>query len=88
MKTPKQLERYFKGAANHRRIAILVLVDKHEGITLEGLTEQLGANFKTVSQHTRSLMNAGLLNKTYQGREVSHSLSPYGKAFLRFIKTF
>ena len=88
MKTPKQLERYFKGAANHRRIAILFITAKNEGITLEGIAETLETNFKTTSQHTRSLVSAGLLNKRYRGREVMHSLSPYGRSFLKFMKTF
>ncbi len=88
MKTPKQLERYFKGAANHRRIAILFAVEKNDGITVEGIADELETNFKTTSQHTRSLVQAGLLNKKYQGRQVAHSLSPYGKAFSRFMKTF
>jgi len=87
-KTPKQLERYFKGAANHRRIAILQVVAKNDGITGEGIADELEANFKTTSQHTRSLVIAGLLNKSYKGREVAHSLSPYGKKFLAFIKSF
>jgi len=88
MKTPKQLERYFKGAANHRRIAILFAVEKNDGITVEGIADELETNFKTTSQHTRSLVQAGLLNKKYQGRQVAHSLSPYGKMFSRFMKTF
>ena len=88
MKTPKQLERYFKGAANHRRISIMVVVEKDDGATVEEITNALGANFKTVSQHTRSLVHAGLMNKNYRGRQVRHSLSPYGKSFLRFMKTF
>ena len=88
MKTSKQLERYFKGAANHRRIAILQVVDKHDKITLEEITELLDANFKTISQHTHSLVRAGLLNKTYRGRQVTHTLSSYGKAFIAFMKTF
>lgn len=87
-KTPKQLERYFKGVANHRRISILITVEQSDGITVEGITNVLQANFKTISQHTRSLVNAGLLNKKYRGREVTHSLSPYGKSFLKFMKTF
>ncbi|MBI2035399.1 MAG: helix-turn-helix transcriptional regulator [Candidatus Liptonbacteria bacterium] len=88
MKTPKQLERYFKGAANHWRIAILDIVHKHEGITVFEITEKLGGNFKTISQHTRALVHAGLLNKKYRGREVTHLLSPYGKAFFKFMQTF
>ena len=82
------MERYFKGAANHRRIAILLAVEKHDGIAVEELAELLSANMKTISQHTRSLVHAGLLNKQYRGRQVAHSLSPYGKSFLRFMRTF
>jgi len=88
MKTPKQLERYFKGAANHRRISILIIVEKNDGIIVDGIAEKLEANFKTISQHTRSLVQAGLLNKKYKGQSVAHSLSPYGRAFLKFMKTF
>ena len=88
MKTPKQLERYFKGAANHWRIAILNLVEKNDGIVLEDISNLLGGNFKTISQHTRSLVHAGLLNKKYQGRQVAHSLSPFGERFIKFMRTF
>ncbi|NLB60707.1 MAG: winged helix-turn-helix transcriptional regulator [Lentisphaerae bacterium] len=88
MKTPKQLERYFKGAANHRRIAILRAVEKNTGPTVDDLASALRANFKTISQHTRVLVQAGLLNKKYQGRRVKHFLSPYGRFFLEFMKKF
>ncbi len=88
MKTAKQLERYFKGASNHRRLEILSLIDKNSGITLEKIAKELGCNIKTISEHTRRLVQAGLLNKQYQGREVAHFLSPYGKRFINFTKTF
>ena len=64
------------------------VVAKYEGITVEQIADRLEANIKTISQHTRSLVQAGLLNKKYRGRQVMHSLSPYGKSFLRFMKTF
>ncbi len=88
MQTPKQLERYFKGAANHRRIAILKVVAIQADISVAGIAQALNSNFKTISQHTRALVQAGLLNKRYRGRQVIHRLSPYGKAFLKFMKTF
>ncbi len=87
-KTSKQLERHFKGIANHRRIDILFLVKENEGIILEAIAERLQGNFKTIAVHTQRLVQAGLLNKTYQGREVAHSLSPYGHKLAAFIKTF
>jgi DNA-binding MarR family transcriptional regulator len=88
MKTSKQLERYFKGTANHRRLDILLLIAESEGITLEKIAKILNCNIKTISEHTRRLVQAGLLNKKYQGRSVAHSLSPYGKIFVKFMKTF
>ena len=88
MKTTKQLERYFKGVANHRRLEILNLVNKNDGVTLGQISEILDKNIKTISEHTRRLVHAGLLNKKYKGLEVEHSLSPYGKRFIEFIKLF
>ena len=88
MKTVKQLERYFKGAANHRRLEILILLSKREAMVLEDIAESLDCNIKTISEHTRRLVQAGLLNKKYTGRFVEHSLSPYGKIFVNFLSKF
>ena len=88
MKTSKQMERHLKGMANHYRIEILLLISEHGGITLESITDTVGANQKTIGEHTRRLQSAGLVNKKYKGRFVEHSLSPYGKTFVNFLKTF
>ncbi len=84
----RQLEKYLKGVANHRRIDILRLIAKENGISLEGIADGLGCNFKTISEHTRKLAQADLVEKTYKGRIVTHSLSPHGKIFHKFIMTF
>lgn len=88
IKTAKQMERHLKGMANHYRIEILLLVAVHEKITLENIVEMLGANEKTIGEHTRRLYNAGLINKKYRGKFVEHTLSPYGKTFVRFLQLF
>ncbi len=88
LKTAKQLERYFKGVANHRRISILLLVAKNPNMTLEQISESLDCNLKTISEHTRRLVQAGLMNKEYKGRKVEHKVSPYGKIFCQFIVKF
>ena len=87
-KTPRQMERHLKGVANHRRIEILFIVADNDGITLDGICETIHGNVKTISEHTKKLAQSGLINKSRQGRGVVHSLSPYGKRFFRFIKTF
>lgn len=82
------MERHFKGMGNHYRIELLLLIDDKEGITVDAAAKRLGANFKTISQHTRYLAHAGLIQKRYKGRMVEHALSPYGKMFVKFIKEF
>lgn len=82
------MERHLKGVSNHYRIAILLLIDRSKNITLEGIVGSLKANEKTIGEHTRRLHNAGLINKSYSGNYVQHTLSPYGKKFVAFLKSF
>ena len=88
VKTAKQMERHLKGMANHYRIEILLLVAEREGIALEDIVGTLGANEKTIGEHTRRLYQAGLINKKYRGKFVEHTLSPYGKKCVQFLKSF
>ena len=87
-KTAKQMERHLKGMANHYRIGILLLIAKQDRVTLQDIAEELGANEKTIGEHTRRLYTAGLIKKNYHSRFVEHSLSPYGKIFVNFLKSF
>lgn len=88
MKTAKQMERHLKGISNHYRIDILLLIARRNKITLEDIVDILEANEKTIGEHTRRLYLAGLINKRYRGKFVEHTLSPYGKEFVRFLKVF
>ncbi len=89
VKTPQQLERHFKGVANRRRIEVLLLVLREDNISLNEIAKALKCNFKTLSEHTKKLVHAGLLNKKHTGDgAVRHSLTPYGKKFIKFIESF
>ena len=88
MKNAKQMERHLKGMANHYRIEILLLIAKHNNITLEDIIRTVGANEKTIGTHVRRLHVAGLIDKKYHGKFVEHKLSPYGKLFVRFLQSF
>jgi DNA-binding transcriptional ArsR family regulator len=89
IKTAKQMERHLKGIANHYRIEILLLIAScKKSITLEKIVKEIGANEKTIGEHTRRLYQAGLINKKYCGRFVEHELSPYGKIITRFLQSF
>ena len=87
MKTSKQIERHFKGIANHWRIEVMFLLANESGLSLDKIAKSLNANFQTMAEHVRRLHQAGLVDKKYHGREVHHSLSPYGKKFISFLRT-
>ena len=88
IKTARQMERHLKGMSNHYRIQILFIIAERKEITLEDIVETLEANEKTIGEHTRRLYQAGLINKKYRGKFVEHTLSPYGKTFVSFLKLF
>ncbi|MCX6741489.1 MAG: helix-turn-helix transcriptional regulator [Candidatus Parcubacteria bacterium] len=88
LKTAKQMERHLKGVANHHRIEILLAIASEPGLTLEEIIEQVKANEKTIGEHTRRLSQAGLVNKKYKGKFVTHELSIYGKMFVKFLQSF
>lgn len=88
VKSARKLERHFKGVANHRRIEILLLIGRRPGIILEDIQEVFDGNQKTFSEHTKRLVAAGLVEKSYVGRTVEHRLTPYGEIFADFVKRF
>ena len=87
-RSPKQLERLFKALANHWRIKILLRLAKQPGINLDDLCFELMGNVKTISEHTRKLALAGLIEKKYLGRTVIHTLTGEGESLHRFMETF
>lgn len=85
-KSYRQLERIVKGFANHRRIQILELLAKKPELSVDELSERLGINYKTASEHIRRLAIAGLLMKRHDGLNVRHKLTRRGKGVLKFLR--
>ena len=81
----KQLEAIIRGFANHHRIALLGVLADQPGLTLDACAKALSLNVKTASGHLRELALTGLVDKTQDGREVHHRLTPRGRAAARFI---
>lgn len=84
---PRQLERIIKGVANHRRIEILMLLEKSPELSLMEIADTLGINFKTASEHTRRLAIAGLVMKRHEGAAVRHAATNTGILILKFLRT-
>ena len=81
----KRLERIVKGFANHRRIEILELLERHPEMCVSEISEKLQIEMKTASEHLRRLAIAGLLLKRYEGREVRHAITEQARHILSFL---
>ncbi|TSD03230.1 MAG: hypothetical protein Athens071416_291 [Parcubacteria group bacterium Athens0714_16] len=86
-KNYKELEKIVKGFSNHRRIEIMEILHKKPGLSLFEIAEYLDVNFRTISEHTRRLVVAGLIFKRADINFVRHELTRRGKAVLVFLGT-
>jgi ArsR family transcriptional regulator, lead/cadmium/zinc/bismuth-responsive transcriptional repressor len=82
-----KLERFLKGAANHRRLEVLFLLAKNPELSVEDIAEKLNVNFNTISDHIRKMAQAGLVMKRSDGQSVRHALTDKGRDILVFCKT-
>lgn len=80
------MERIVKGAANHRRLQTLDLLQKQPELSVDEIATNLKINFKTASEHVRRLAIAGLVMKRYEGNFVRHKLTSRGLSILKFLR--
>ena len=83
----KNTERIIKGAANHRRLQIIDLLQRKPELSVEEISDVFKINFKTASDHISRLAIAGLVMKRYEGTTVRHKLTPRGSAVTRFCSS-
>ena len=83
----RKLERIVRGFSNHRRIEIIMLLERKPELSVIEISYELGINFKTASEHIRRLAIAGLVMKRNEGSSVRHALTLTGKLTLKFLRT-
>lgn len=83
----RDLERIFKGVANHTRVQIIDALDKYPELSVSEITELLPINFRTASEHLRKLSLAGIVMKRSEGTRVCHALTSRGRTILKFCRT-
>ena len=87
MKSFKYLERVVRGFSNHRRIQVLNLLVSEPELSVSDISEKLGVDFRTISEHIRRLAHAGLVMKRSEGAAVRHKLTKQGVVILKFLRT-
>lgn len=83
-----ELEKHFKGIANHTRIDILLMLEKNDSLTLDMIMEKMDMNYHTLTEHISRLIHSGLIYKKRNGTNIELSLSPYGKIVTEFVTEF
>ncbi len=86
MEKARQLERLVKGFANHRRIEMLLLLERSPQLSVFEVADRLKINFKTASEHLRRLTLPGLVVKRNRGSLVQHELTAVGRVILKFLR--
>lgn len=86
MDNKRQLEKIFKGVANHKRVEILFLIDKKPLISVLAISKQINSNYKSIAEHIRKMHLAKLIFKNSSGNQVCLTLSPLGKTVLQFCR--
>lgn len=86
MLSTRSLEKIVKGFANHRRIQLLALLGDKPNLSVFEIAEETKVNFKTISDHLRRLVIAGLVSKRNYGNMVRHKVSDLGQSILKFLR--
>jgi len=79
------LVRVGKGVANARRIEILRLLAKQTDLSLTEIANRCRSDIRTIGDHVRRLVMAGLVMKRRRRVIVEHALTPRGKKVLAFL---
>ena len=82
-----KLERLVRGFSNHRRIEMLVLLERKPELSVIDIARELSINFKTASEHIRRLAIAGLVIKRSDAASIRHKLTDRGSHVLKFLRT-
>ncbi len=75
-----------KGVANHRRISIMLLLEKNPGLSLLNIAERQEWNFKTTADHVRRLVTAGLVSQGRHTGSIPNKLTKRGQTVLNFLR--
>lgn len=82
-----RLEKITKGAANRRRVAIMLLLEDKPGLSLIEIAETQRWNLKTTAEHARRLAATGLISKGRHHGSIPHKLTRRGASVLKFLKS-
>lgn len=80
----RHFEQLTRGAAHHRRILALFLIEAYGPLSVEALTHLLKTDYKNTANHLQKLHRGGLIEKSYKGNYVLHSLTSIGRSLISF----
>lgn len=85
LKDSDKLAKVVQGFANGNRVAILIMLSRTAGLSVGSLSDVLGISFRSASEHSQRLEEAGLVVKKRNGQQIEHSLTRAGRRAVRFL---
>ncbi|OIP57333.1 MAG: hypothetical protein COX79_01160 [Candidatus Levybacteria bacterium CG_4_10_14_0_2_um_filter_36_16] len=83
----RTIEQIVRSFSNHRRIAMLCLLDENPELSVSQIAGDLKIDIKLASFYLRKLTIAGLIMKKSNGKFIRHKLTKRGVFVLTFIRT-
>jgi DNA-binding transcriptional ArsR family regulator len=83
----RNVERVMKGVANHYRAEILSLLKNKPELSLSQISDSSKSDFRTISEHVKKMVHAGLVMKRSDGVSVRHKLTRLGEHVVQFLST-
>jgi predicted transcriptional regulator len=80
-----KLEKFFKGAANHRRLEMLLLLKKEPNLSTDQIVERLIINYQTGTEHIRRLTDSGLIQSFRKGNTKLHKITPAAEPIIKLL---
>jgi predicted transcriptional regulator len=80
-----QGEKILKGAANHRRLEILALLNKTPGLSTDQIIQNLKVNYQTGAFHVQGLVKSGHIIAYRTGQSVGHKITSQGESIIRLL---
>lgn len=83
----RAVEQIIRSFSNHRRIAMLCLLDENPELSVSQIADELKIDIKLASFYLRKLTIAGLIMKKSSGKSIRHKLTKRGTFVLAFVRT-
>ncbi|OGY59834.1 MAG: hypothetical protein A3B23_00280 [Candidatus Colwellbacteria bacterium RIFCSPLOWO2_01_FULL_48_10] len=83
----KDIEKVLKALANKRRLGILALLKRKDGLSVGDIAREIKLSLKSTSRHLAVLASVAILDKEQVSLNVFYKLPPNPHKLVRYVLT-